>query len=103
MNLADDLAGVGREADGRIDVADLADRIADEAVHDGPAEVGAGGDFAGDDGEVGGDEGFAGDAALVVGFEAVIEDGVADLVGHLVGMAHGDGFAGEQVSVFAHG
>ena len=72
------------------------------AIHDDAVEIGAGGDFAGDDGEVGGDEGFAGDAALVVGFEAVVENGVADLVGHLVGMAHRDGFTGEKVSVFAH-
>ena len=94
-----DLAGVGREADGRIDVADLADDVADEAVDDGAAEVGLGGDFAGHDDEVGGDEGFAGDAADGVGLEAVVEDGVADLVGHLVGMAHGNGFAGEEISV----
>ena len=33
----------------------------------------------------------------------MIEDGVADLVGHLVGMAHRDGFAGEQISVRSHG
>jgi len=32
-----------------------------------------------------------------------VENGVADLVGHLVGMAHGDGFAGEQISVRIHG
>ena len=31
--------------------------------------------------------------------EAVIENGIADLVGHLVRMAHGDGFTGEQVAV----
>ena len=37
-----------------------------------------------------------------VGAQAVIEDGVADLVGHLVGMAHGHGFAGEQITT-GHG
>ena len=68
----------------------------------GAAEVGLGGDFAGDDGEVGGDERFAGDPADRVGCEAVVEDGVADLVGHLVGVAHRDGFAGEQVTIRAH-
>src|SRR4029078_11161432 len=33
--------------------------------------------------------------------QAVVEDGVADLVSHLVRMAHGYGFAREQVS-FGH-
>ena len=98
-----DLAGVGGEADGRIDVADLADRVADEAIDHGSAEVGLGGDLAGHDGQVGGDQGFAGHPAERVGCQAVVEDGVADLVGHLVGMAHRHGFAGEQVSVRTHG
>ena len=35
VDVAHDLAGVGREADGRIDVADLADGVADEAIDDG--------------------------------------------------------------------
>src|SRR5207244_13250331 len=35
--------------------------------------------------------------------QAMVENGVADLVGHLVGMAHADGFAGEQISVRIHG
>ena len=63
VNVALDLAGVGREADVRIDVADLADRVADELFHDFRRQAGPRGDLAGDDGKVGGDEGFAGDPA----------------------------------------
>src|SRR5207248_10505191 len=85
------------------DVADLADGVADEAVDGGAAEVGGGGDLAGDDRQVGGDQRLAGDPAGGVGGQAVVEDGVADLVGHLVGVAHRHGFTGEQVSVRAHG
>src|SRR5262249_49938892 len=85
VQVALDLAGVGGEADGGVHVADLADRVADQAVDGGAAEVGGGGDLAGDDGQVGGDEGFAGNPAEGVGGQAVVQDGVADLVGHLVG------------------
>ena len=59
-----DLAGVGGEADGRIDVADLADGVADQVVERRRAQVGLGGDFAGHDGQVGGDQRFAGHAAV---------------------------------------
>ena len=85
-----------------IDVADLADGLADQVVDGVAGQVGLGGDLAGDDGQVGGDQRFAGDPAGRVGLQAVIEDGVADLVGHLVGMAHRHGFAGKQVSVGVH-
>src|SRR5262249_41533330 len=102
VQLAEHLAGVGGEADARVHVADLADGVADDAVDRGPAEVGPGGDLAGHPGEVGRGQGFAGPPARRVGRQAVVEDGVADLVGHLVGVAHRDGFAGEQVAVFAH-
>ena len=67
VQMAVDLAGVGREADGRVDVADLADRVADDAIDGGPAQVGLGGDLAGHDGQVGGDQGFAGHPADRVG------------------------------------
>ena len=42
---------------------------------------------------------LAGDAGVGVLRQDGIEDAVGDLVGHLVGMAHRDGFAGEQVAV----
>jgi hypothetical protein len=29
----------------------------------------------------------------------VVENGIADLVGHLVRMAHGYGFAGEEITI----
>ena len=33
----------------------------------------------------------------------MIQNGIADLVGHLVGVAHGNGFAREKISVRVHG
>ena len=74
VQMAIDLAGVGREADGRIDVADLADRRRGRGVDDGARQVGLGGDFAGDDDQVGGDQRFAGHPAGRVGRQAVVED-----------------------------
>src|SRR5207247_590664 len=77
--------------------------LAQAGVVGGLGEGGVGGDLAGDDDEVGGDERFAGDAAGGVGGEAVVQDRVGDLVGHLVGVAHRHGFGREKVSIRAHG
>jgi hypothetical protein len=82
------LDGLGREADGRIGIADLTDHVADDLVDPFARQVGLGRDLAGDDGQVGGHHGFAGDAALVVGRQAVIENGVGNLIGDLVRVAH---------------
>src|SRR5262249_49377556 len=79
VDAAIDLAGVGGEADGRVEVADLADDVADDLVHGGAGQLRLGGDLAGDDDQVGGDEGFAGDPAHRVGGQAEVEDAVADL------------------------
>ena len=83
-------------------VADLADGFADEgleAVEDG---VGAA-DLAGEDDAVGGDHGLAGDAGFGVGGEVGVENGVAQAVGHLVGMPIGDRLRCEQVAaLLAH-
>ena len=89
------LAGVGREADRRIDVADLANGVAGEPVGDLQGQRGGRGDLAGDDTQVGGHERFAGDATERVVLQAEIEDGVGDLIGHLVGvtMDHGRALA----------
>ena len=63
--------------------------------------------FAGDDDLVGGGERLAaeprvhqavvGDAELDVVLEERIENRIGDLVAHLVGMAFGNGLAGEQI------
>ena len=89
-----DAGAVGVEAHVAGGVADLADGLADEV---GDADVGVGGDFAGDDDQAGAAEGFAGDAAEWVIGDHRVEDRVGDLVGHFVGVTHGDRFGGEQL------
>ncbi len=96
----EDGAGVGVEAHSAVGVADAADGAADEVLE---FDVGAGGDFAGDDDEAGGAEGFAGDAGHGVLTEHFVEDGVGDLVRNLVGVSDGDGFGGEEGRVFVLG
>jgi hypothetical protein len=53
-------------------------------------DPGAGGDFAGDDGGAGLHHGFAGHAGALVLRQDRVEDGVGNLVGHLVrdGLRH---------------
>ena len=86
---------------------DVADRLLDlfanagrpiaVLVHDSVAA-----DFAGDDDAVGGGHRLAGDARLGVLGQEQVDDGVADLVRDLVGMAFGNGFGREQIGA-AHG
>ena len=85
------------------DIADLADRVADQFVDGFTGERRLGCDFAGDHGEVGGDQGLAGDAAEGIVGKAEIEDRIGDLIGHLVRVPHRNGFAGEEVAVSGHG
>ncbi len=51
---------------------------------------------------VGGREGFAGDPRLGIGSEEGVDDRVGDPVADLVGMAFGDGLAGEQIVGLKH-
>jgi len=97
------LAGAGGEADVRIGVADFLDRRADQAIEGFARQVAL---------VVISPEtiarsvvtiGLAGDTAGGVGLEAMVKDSVADLVGHLIGMAHRDGFAGKEITVRVHG
>ena len=97
--LADDVqhaAGAAVEADVRRGVADVGDDAADEVfeVHPGFRR-----DFTGHDRHAGLDQCFAGDARLLVLRQHGVEDGVGDLVGDLVRVSLGDGFAGEQAQV----
>ena len=62
----------------------------------GYVDDGGGGDFAGDYGHIVFDQRFAGDPAFGVLSEHCIEDGVRNVVGHFIGMAHCYGFAGEE-------
>src|SRR5262249_35135708 len=96
-------AGIGREAQGRVHVADLADDVANHAVDAGWSKVRATGDFARHHDKVGGHQRFTGHPALRVGLQAVVKDGVADLISHLVRMAHRDRFACKQVTARGHG
>ncbi len=102
MEVAFHFARVGGEADCRIDVADLANRLADQAVDHLGGQVGPRGDFAGDHDEVGRDQRLAGDTALGIGRQAMVQNRIADLVCHLVRVAHGDRFTGEKIAFRGH-
>ena len=93
MRRNDDLAGVGREAEFGVDVADVPDHLAHQLLD---VDVRRGGDLAGHDDEVGRDQRLARDAAHRVVAQEGVEDAVADLVGDLVGVALGDRLGGEQ-------
>jgi hypothetical protein len=68
------------------------------ADHDRHVDVGRGGDLAGDDGHARLDHGLAGDTGGGILGDETIEDGVGDLIAHLVGMAFGDGLGRELVA-----
>ena len=91
---AEDLAGIRLEHAILVRVADLTDGGTGlrEVV-----ELGAGRDLTGEDDDVALGEGFTGHAAFGVLRKAGVEDAVADRVAHLVGVAFGDGFAGEEI------
>jgi hypothetical protein len=75
-------------------VADVADRVTDDRLE---IDVGVRRDLAEDEDEPGGRCGLAGDARLRIVTDDLVQDGVRDLVAHLVGVALGDRFRGEQV------
>jgi len=79
-------------------VADLGDALAGDA-----RDVDARGrrDLAADHDDARGQEGLAGDAAGRIIGQDRVEDGVRDLVGHLVGMTLRHGLGGEE-KAFAH-
>ncbi len=81
------------EAVGVVVVADVADRVAHER---GDVDVGGRRDLTGHHHEAGGQQRLAGDPAGRVALEHGVEDGVGDLVRHLVGVALGDRFRGES-------
>jgi hypothetical protein len=76
-------------------VADALDRVArDLRVVDDRLRR----DLAGDDTQAGRDERLARDARARIVFQERVEDRVRDLVGHLVGVTHGNGFRSEELS-----
>src|ERR1700722_9649225 len=105
MNPAIHLAGIGGKTDLLAllgvfrHVANLPDHLAHQLVNGFASERSLGRDFSGNDREIGSDQGFARHATEGIVRQAEVEDSIGDLIGHLVGMAHGYGFAGKQVSV----
>src|SRR5579864_7927554 len=77
-----------------VGVADLAD---DPAGDVGEVDVGGGGDLAGQQHHASRDQRLARHAAGRVQPHHLVEDGIGDLVGHLVRVALGDRLRGEQV------
>ena len=90
----DHAAGLAVDAERGVGVADLADRVAGEARE---VDVRLGADLAGDDAQTGRDQRLARDAAVRVLGQDRVEDAVADLVRHLVGVALGDRLRRERV------
>ena len=88
----DHAARLGVEAVLRARVADRRDPLAHEPRD---VDVGRGRDLARDDDEAGRDERLARDAPHRVVGEHRVENGVGDLVGHLVGVTFGDRFGRE--------
>ena len=75
-------------------VADVADGVADDRLD---VDVGRRGDLAEDHDQAGRRGGLARDPGVRVLADDRVQDGVGDLVAHLVGMAFGDRLGGEQV------
>ena len=74
-------------------VADLLDRLADEA---GDVDIGLGGDLPEDQDRAGAQRGLARDPAERILAQDSVEDGVTDLIGNLVRMPLGDRLRGEE-------
>ena len=87
-------AGQVVEAVVRPGVADVADRVADDRLD---VDVGRRRDLAEDHHEARRRRGLAGDARVRVLADDRVEDGVGDLVAHLVGVTLGHRFGGEEV------
>ena len=89
-------AGRRIEADERVIVADVRDRLADEARN---VDVRRGRDLAPDVDLARDDERLAGHAAQRIVLENRVEHGIRNLVGDLIGMPLGDGFGGKEPAI----
>ena len=99
LDRGDDGAGVTVKAERRIGIADV--------THDFPrdlviADSRLAGDLAGDHDHAGLRERFAGHPALRIFSQVSIEDGIGNLIAHLVRMTFRDGLRGEKVIVRSH-
>ncbi len=75
-------------------VPDAADHVTCDLLH---VEVGFALHLTGQHHLPGGDQGFAGHLAVGIEGQEMVDERVADLVGHLVGVAFADAFGGEEV------
>jgi hypothetical protein len=95
-----DLAAAAVELELGTVVADLLD---DAARHAHEIDLRVGGDLAGEDDQVGGHQRFTGDAPGRILGQDLVQDGVGDLICHLVRMTFGHRLGCEQVGfVLAH-
>ena len=89
LDRGDDATRVAVEAEPGVRVSDLHHGVANDR---GDVDVPLGGDLPGDEDDPGRHQGLARDAAVRVLGEHRVQDGVADLVGELVGVSLGYGF-----------
>ena len=89
----EEVAGLVVEALGGVVEADVFDGGADDLL---VVEDGFGGDFTEDHDHTGLEAGLAGDLGVGISGEAGVEDGVGDLIGHLVGVTLSDVFRREE-------
>ena len=98
LNHVQDAAGFRIVSERGVVVADVLNHLARQFRN---VHVRRGGDLPGDHANAGGNEHLAGNAAGWVVRENRVEDGVGDLIRHLIGMAFGDGLGRENVSLHA--
>ena len=89
----EEVAGLVVETLGGVVEADVLDGVTDDLL---VVEDGLGGDFTEDHDHTGLEAGFAGDLGVGIFGEAGVEDGIRDLIGHLVGVTFSDVFGGEE-------
>ena len=94
----DHRAGVSVEADSRRVVTGIDDDLADQLFEIDPGRCG---DFAADDDRTGLDESLASHTGVLVLSQDRVQDGIGNLVGHLVRMAFTDRLRGKQGFVHA--
>ena len=92
---AEHAAALGLELVLALGVANLADNVAHGGLH---VDIAVAGHLAADDGKTRGYQRLASHMTLGVAAEEFVEQRIADLVGHLVGMALGNTFRSEKIA-----
>ena len=99
VNVAIDLDGGVSEPDFRVGVADFFHHVANNFVHSFTGQRGFCRNLTGNKGQIGRNQCFASHATCRVVRQTEVQNRVADLVGDFIRMAHGNRFAGEQITV----